>query len=191
LETTTPVFICPACGSYCENSWEEVDPWDDPPSLASLVGLVQLAAARHYPLRPLCLHPDGTGEYGGAEVGNLKGTIHSLTSDEAEEILVSAEPLAHALPLEVLEERALSGMAGLLAEQGLWPVSPDMYPDEFFWIYYRLANLPETSEFASVFAEGDPALRRLQDIVLGILEHEEALREVLYDAVIEAKVFYT
>jgi hypothetical protein len=183
MEAASPVFICAACGYLCEETWAEVDPWEEVPCLEYLLGLVQMAAARRSKPMTLCFHPDGTGDYGGAEVGNLKGTHRTVASDEARELVANAEPISDVLSLHVLEDAVLMGMAGLMAENGLTYVSPDIYPDDFGRIYDRLANLPETSAFASMYAEGDPTLKRLQDIVAGLLGPETALREALYDKV--------
>ena len=185
MATSNPAFICPACGYFCEASWADIELEDALTTLPYFTGVIQMAAARQSPLMTLCLHPDGTGSYEGAETSHLTGRKQprSLTPAEAEALLESAVPLNEIVPERVLEDAVLQLMGGLLSENDLVYVDPQSHPDDFARLSDGLHTLPETSPLARFYEEDDASLRGLQNHVLALLMGEEAVRKALEDAV--------
>ena len=132
MATSNPVFICPACGYFCEACWADIAVEDGLTTLPYFTGVVQIAAARQSPLQTLCLHPDGTGAYGGAATSHLTGReqTRSLTPAEAEALLESADPLNEIVPERMIEDAVLQLMGGLLTENDLVYVDPQSRPDD-------------------------------------------------------------
>lgn len=143
-----------------------------------------MAAARRSQLRTLCLHPDGTGSYGRAEVGDLKGRVQVLTAQEAAELMENAEPISAVLPDKVLEDAVLEHMGGMLAEHsGTFITDFATRPEDVARLLDGLHNLPETSPLAAFYDTDDSTFRGLQELVMDLLDAEEALGEALGDAV--------
>jgi hypothetical protein len=192
METSKPVFICSACGYYCAASWAEGILEDEFPALPYYTGVIQMAAARQFQLATLCLHPDGTAAYGYAELGDAKGTERSVTPAEAEALLSSARPIEEILPDQVLEEAALSIMAGLVTMNAWTYVDPEACPEEFVRIADALSHLSPASSFARFAAEEDSTLRGFQDFVMDILSEETPLGQVLEEAVyVDERTLFT
>jgi len=185
MDDATPNFICPACGHFCATTWGDVDLWDEFPGLAYMSGQVLIDVRRHNPLMTLCLHPDGSGSYGGAEAGVPKATSRTvlLTPDEAAELLEASEPyVPEGVHIKEVEDAVWRVMAGLIAENAFFSVEPQTRPEDFLWLYDRLAALPASSPQADIYAAGDPTLRRLQDLVMELLGGDGRLEELLADA---------
>src|SRR5438094_10544638 len=80
-----PAFLCPACGYVCTTTWE-ARPAHAARAIFSARGKILVTLARMMPLRPGCIHPDGTSRDGGAATGDIPGTAppRSLSPQEAE-----------------------------------------------------------------------------------------------------------
>ncbi len=164
-----PAFLCPACGYVCATTWE--------PKAAHAAraifyerGKILVTIARLMPLRTVCIHPDGTSSYGGADTANTQGRVtqRMVTSEETEEMLADVPPLADILTPKDIEDALLLALAGPLAEHLHCSVSPQDYPQEFAYAYDRLLDLPDTSLL--VTHDDDLRLTAIQDLLIDLLD---------------------
>jgi hypothetical protein len=176
-----PAFICPACGYFCATTWEAM-----PANAAKAIfyerGKVLVTLARTIPLRTVCIHPDGTSSYGGAETANIRtGATQRLVSpEEAEEMLADVTPIAHILAPKDIEDALLLALAGPIAENLHGYVRPQDYPQEFAHAYDRLLDLPDMSPL--VAHDDDLRLTAIQDLVIDLLNSaDEDLRSALLE----------
>jgi len=179
-----PEFICPACGYFCATTWEARPP-NTPDAIFYERGKILVAIARQMPLRTVCIHPDGTSSYGGAETANIKGRVvrPMMTPDEAEEMLATSYPITE----KRLEEALLLALAGPLAENLHCPVHPSVYPEEFAYAYDRLLDLPDTSPL--VAHDDDLRLTALQHLIIDLLDAaDEDLSEALLAVLVQRHV---
>ena len=179
----SPHFMCPACGYLCAVPWE-TRPAKAPDSIFYERGKVLVTIARQMPLRTVCIHPDGTSSYGGAETANIKGRVtrRMVTPEEAGEMLATVHPLTDVLPPKHIEDSLLLALAGPIAENLHGYVSPQNYPQEFAHAYDRLLDLPDTSPL--VAHDDDLRLTAIQDLIIDLLDAADedlsgALLEVL------------
>jgi hypothetical protein len=147
-------------------------------------GKILMIIARMMPLRMVCIHPDGTSSYGGAETADLQGTVtqRMVTPEEAEERLADVTLLADILAPKDIEDALLLALAGPIAENLYCYVSPQDYPQEFADAYDRLLDLPDTSPL--VASDEDLRLTAIQDLIIDLLNAADedlsiALLEVL------------
>jgi hypothetical protein len=174
-EEMLPEFICPACGYCCATTWE-TRPAHAPDAIFYERGKVLVAIARKMPLRTVCIHPDGTSRYGGAETANMQGRVARplMTPDEAEEMLATSHPNTE----KRLEDALLLALAGPLAENLHGAVQPQDYPEEFAYAYDRLLDLPDTSPL--VAHDDDLRLTAIQHLIIALLDAaDEDLKEAL------------
>jgi len=179
-----PEFICPACGYFCATTWA-ARPAHAPDAIFYERGKILVAIARQMPLRTVCIHPDGTSSYGGAETANIKGRVvrPMMTPDEAEEMLATSYPITE----KRLEEALLLALAGPLAENLHCPVHPSVYPEEFAYAYDRLLDLPDTSPL--VAHDDDLRLTALQHLIIDLLDAaDEDLSEALLAVLVQRHV---
>ena len=176
-------FICPACGYCCATTWE-TRPANAPDAIFYERGKILVAIACQMPLRTVCIHPDGTSSYGGAETANIQGKVtrHMMPPDEPEERLATGHPLTDVLPPKRIEDSLLLALAGPIAENLHCYVNPQDYPQEFAHAYDRLLDLPDTSPL--VAHDDDLRLTAIQRLIIDLLDAADedlsgALLEVL------------
>jgi hypothetical protein len=187
-ETLLPAFICPACGYYCAMTWETRSAHTTS-AIFYERGKILVALARQMPLRTVCIHPDGTSRYGGAETAPLqgRGTQQLMTPDAAEAMLATGHPSTDRLPPKHLEDALLLALAGPLAENLHWYVNPQDYPQEFADAYDCLLDLPATSPL--VAHDDDLRLTALQHLIIDLLDAaDEDLRSALLEALAQRHV---
>jgi hypothetical protein len=197
-DALAPAFICPACGYLCATTWE-TRPANAPDSIFYERGRVLVTIARKMPLRTVCIHPDGTSSYGGAETANMKGRVtrHMMTPDEAKEMLATRDPITDVLPPKDIEDALLLALAGPIAENLHCSVHPQDYPQEFAHAYDRLLDLPDTSPLVAL--DDDLRLTAIQALIIDLLDAADedlrgallevlAQRHVLTPAVIQALI---
>src|SRR6266852_9418478 len=116
-EDMLPEFICPACGYFCASTWE-ARPANTPDSIFYERGKILVTIARKMPLRTVCIHPDGTSSYGGAETAHIKGKVtrDMINAEEAAEMLATSDPTADVLSPKDIEDALLLALAGPIAE---------------------------------------------------------------------------
>jgi len=178
----SPAFLCSACGYLCATTWE-ARPANAARAIFYERGKVLVAIARMMPLQTVCIHPDGTSRYGGAETANTpeRGTQHMVTSEEAGEMLADVTPLANIRAPKGIEDALLLALAGPIAETLHCAVRPQDYPQEFAYAYDRLLDLPDTSLL--VAHDDDLRLTAIQELIIDLLD---AADEDLSAAVLEA-----
>jgi hypothetical protein len=166
---TVPAFVCPVCGYRCATTWETRSA-DIPGALFYERGKILVALARQMPLRTVCIHPDGTSRYGGAETGHRpgRGTPQLMPTDEAEEMLGPDHPRMDVLPPKRLEDALFLVLAGPIAAHLHCLVHPEDYPEEFAYAYDHLLDLPETSEL--VAEDDDLHLTAIQQRIIDLLD---------------------
>jgi hypothetical protein len=197
-EDKVPEFICPACGYCCATTWE-ARPAHAPDAIFYERGKILMAIARKIPLRTVCIHPDGTSSYGGAETANIKGRVvrHMMAPDEAEELLATGPPITDMLLPKRIEDSLLLALAGPIAENLHHAVNPQDYPQEFAHAYDRLLDLPDTSPL--VAHDDDLRLTAIQTLIIDLLDAADedlssallavlAQRHVLTPPVIQALI---
>jgi hypothetical protein len=150
-----------------------------------IAGMVLVAIVREAPLRTVCVHPDGSSSYGGAEVANIKSKSEQrdITPAEERQMLEEARPITDMLAPKAVEDSILIALAGAIAEGLCWYVSPADFPEAFARAYDRLGDLPETSPLALLVDEDDPALRRIQELVIDLLTSRD---DDLYEDLVKA-----
>jgi hypothetical protein len=162
-----PLFQCPICGYQCPDTRGR---WSDTVYHATwyLAGRLMLAMALALPLRTLCVHPDGSGAYGGSNSRLRSNALGGLmipddvmqevgSCSQAEGSLSVRPPRADRLDPAQIERYVLLTLAGPIAAQGLTHVTPEQYPEEFG----RISALHLTGQ--------DESLQDYQDIVLDLL----------------------
>lgn len=181
-EEVSPAFLCPACGYLCATSWE-ARAANAARAIFYERGKVLVAIARMMPLQTVCIHPDGTSRYGGADTANTQERVTQrlVTPEEAEEMRADVPPLADILAPKDIEDALLLALAGPLAENLCCSVSPQDYPQEFAYAYDWLLDLPETSLL--VAHDNDLRLTAIQDLIINLLN---AADEDLSIALLEA-----
>lgn len=164
-----PAFLCPACGYVCATTWE-ARAAHAARALFYARGKVLVTLARLMPLQMVCIHPDGTSRYGGADTATTQESVtqRMVTPEEAEEMLADVTPLADILPPKDIEDALLLALAGPLAENLHCSVSPQDYPQEFAYAYDRLLDLPDTSPL--VAHDNDLRLTAIQDLIIDLLD---------------------
>ena len=164
-----PEFICSACGYLCATTWE-TRPANASDSIFYERGKVLVAIARKMPLRTVCIHPDGTSSYGGAETANIQGkaTRHMMPQEEAEEMLATSHSITDFLPPKRIEDSLLLALAGPIAEKLHCSVNPQDYPQEFAYAYDRLLDLPDTSPLLA--HDNDLRLTAIQNLIIDLLD---------------------
>jgi hypothetical protein len=172
-EEVLPAFICPACGDFCATTWE-ARPANAARSIFYERGKILVTIARMMPLRTVCIHPDGTSSYGGAETANTKGRVtqRMVSPEETEEMLADVTPIANILAPKGIEDALLLALAGPLAENLHCYVSPQDYPQEFAYAYDQLLDLPDTSPL--VAHDDDLRLTAIQDLIIDLLDAADA-----------------
>jgi len=197
-ETLLPAFICPACGYDCAMTWE-TRAAHTTSAIFYERGKILVALARQMPLRTVCIHPDGTSRYGGAEPANMKGRVtrHMMTPEEAKEMRATSDPITDVLPPKDIEDALLLALAGPIAENLCCSVHPQDYPQEFAHAYDRLLDLPDTSPL--VVLDDDLRLTAIQHLIIDLLDSADedlsgallavlAQRHVLTPAVIQVLI---
>jgi hypothetical protein len=174
-------FICPACGYFCAMTWE-TRPANAPDSIFYERGKILVTIAGKMPLRTVCIHPDGTSSYGGAEIAHIKGKVtrDMINAEEAAEMLATSDPTADVLSPKDIEDALLLALAGPIAENLHCYVNPQDYPEEFAYAYDRLLDLPDTSPLVAL--DDDLRLTAIQDLIIDLLD---AANEDLSDALLE------
>jgi hypothetical protein len=178
-----PTFLCPACGYLCATTWE-TRAANAARALFYERGKILVALARMMPLQTVCIHPDGTSRYGGAETANTqeRGTQRMGTPEEAGEMLADVTPLTDIRAPKDIEDALLLALAGPIAENLHCSVRPQDYPQEFAYAYDRLLDLPDTSLL--VAHDDDLRLTAIQALIIDLLDAADedlsaALLEVL------------
>jgi hypothetical protein len=187
-EDMFPAFICPACGYLCVTTWE-TRPANAPDAIFYERGKILVAIARQIPLRTVCIHPDGTSSYGGAETTNIQGKVtrHMMTREEAEEIQATGHPITDSLSPKRIEDALLLALAGPLAENLHCAVNPEDYPQEFAHAYDRLLDLPDTSPL--VAHDEDLRLTAIQHLIIDLLDAaDEDLRGALLEVLAQRHI---
>lgn len=180
-ENMVSAFICPACGYFCATTWETKSA-SATGALFYERGKILVALARTMPLCTVCIHPDGTSSYGGAEIAPMQGggTPPLMPPDAAEELLATGQFSADILPSKRLEDALLLALAGPIAENLHCAVNPQAYPQEFAYAYDRLLDLPDTSSL--VAHDNDLRLSAIQQLIIDLLD---AADEDLSSALLE------
>jgi len=174
----TPAFVCPACGYLCAMTWA-TRPANTPDAIFYERGKVLVTIARQMPLRTVCIHPDGTSSYGGADTGIIQRQVtrRMVTPEEAEEML----------PPEHIEDALLVALAGPIAENLHCYVNPQDYPQEFAHAYDRLLALPDTSSLVAL--DHDLRLTAIQDLIISLLDAaDEDLRSALLEVLVQRHI---
>jgi len=187
-EDILPEFICPACGYFCASTWE-ARPANTPDALFYERGKVLVTLARQMPLRTVCIHPDGTSSYGGADTATIHGRVtrRMVTPEETPEMLATVHPTTDVLPPTRIEDALLLALAGPIAENLHGYVSPQDYPEEFAYAYNRLLDLPDTSPL--VAHDDDLRLTAIQDLIIDLLNAaDEDLRGALLEVLVQRHV---
>jgi hypothetical protein len=168
------VWICEACGYYCPLTWDDSDAWAVDSQCTALAGMATVALVRSLPLRTVCVHPDGSGSWGGAEAPR-RGTVESVsvTPERAAELL-SLPRAAEILDVEVIEAVCWITLAGPLAANWNCYVRGEDCRDELSRTLDALSDLPEGHPLRVQASESDEAedipLRWLQGEILTLLE---------------------
>ena len=164
-----PAFLCPACGYVCATTWE-ARAANTARALFYERGKVLVAIARMMPLQTVCIHPDGTSSYGGADTANTRENVTQrvVPPEEAGEMPVDVPPLANILAPKGIEDALLLALAGPLAANLHCAVSPQDYPQEFAYAYDRLLDLPDTSLL--VAHDDDLRLTAIQALIIDLLD---------------------
>src|SRR5438132_10031106 len=128
-EAVFSAFLCPTCGYVCATT-RETRPAHAASSIFYERGKVLVTIARTMPLRTVCIHPDGTSRYGGADIDVRQETVtpRMVSPKEAKEMLADGTPLADILAPKDIEDLLLLALAGPLAENLHCYVSPRDYP---------------------------------------------------------------
>jgi len=134
--------------------------------------MIEVAIMRGAPLQTVCVPPDGTRGYGRADVANIESRSErrEITPAEAQ---------------KMIEDNILIALAGPIIENLYAYVSFADCPELFPGLYDRLGALPETSPLALLVDEDDPALTRIQDLVIDLLNSRGDLEEALQEALKE------
>ena len=143
-----PLFQCPICGYECDGTWESES---DAAWYAAwyCAGQLVMAMLRTLLLRTLCVHPDGSGAYGGRNSGLRSTTTRNPITLEAviQEYGTNVPPVnwINSLGRDVpdpaqVESFILFNLAGPIAKQFLTYASPVQYPAEFLRVYELLPN---------------------------------------------------
>jgi hypothetical protein len=182
------VWICEACGYYCTTTWETCEEWRVDTQCTALAGMATVALVRAYPLRTVCVHPDGTGSWGGAEVHQL-GTVQEerATPERAQELL-SLRPAADSVDVAVIEAVCWLTLAGPIAANGHCFVALDDCPEEFARTLDALSDLPEGHRLrVQAYDEAqDSTLHWLQGEIITLLEPAAHITEGLSERLQEA-----
>jgi hypothetical protein len=187
-ENRVPAFLCPVCGYWCATTWETKSA-KATGALFYERGKILVAIARMMPLCTVCIHPDGTSRYGGAETAPMpgRGTPPLLTPDTAEELLAPGHCSVDIVLSKRLEDALLLALAGPIAANLHCAVNPQDYPQEFAYAYDRLLDLPDTSPL--VTHENDLRLSAIQQLVIDLLDAaDEDLRRALLEGLAQRHV---
>ena len=182
------VNICEACGYFSPMTWEACDEAAVAAQCAALAGRATVALGRTLPLRTACVHPDGSGSWGGAE-DPPRGTVREVcvTPERAAELL-SAPGVADQLEPSLIEAVCWLTLAGPIAAHDNWYVRFEDYPEAFDRTLDALADLPDGHPLRRGYEEQqDRDLRWLQDEIITLLETAAvtALPTALYEGLRE------